>query len=213
MVKKNEENVIFNELPDCYGRKKNGHHCVNCKFDNSCKYYEASTKSIETEDRHWNTGLMFTHIGEREFSSDYIKNKIKSKSITFINKDGKYVDSEQINIDLITWALLYGAEYKKLAQALAYSLHPDVKNCSDIADILGISRQGLNKSLREMLNLDKKKVPDSKIKKLTGNELDIMNFYNNNKNMSIRQIASSLKKSKSYIFNVIKKLKKEEYIK
>ncbi len=196
----------YNQLPVCYGNKKNGRHCNECSFDKSCSYYESSEKSIETEDKKWFVNHMFCPIGTRDFSTSYIKNKIKTNSSKFVSKNGKYVDSEQINLELITWALLFGAENKKLAQAMAHSLNPEVKNCSDIADILGISRQRLNKALRDMLNIDKKKVPDSVFKKFTGLELEVYKHCFEN-GETVRSVAKQLGLSKDKIFRSRQSLK------
>ena len=203
--------------PLCFGHYIFGRQCI-CTDAWPCQYYTSMNKASRSRERHWAgyatvplidgmdwecppecAGTQYDDGGD----DDRHRNRVNSVRL----EDGTEVEPSDVNIKLMTACLALGIEKPHSAKALLLKLDPDVKSLQDMADIIGITKQGLQRRIATELGVGKRQFKENFLLSLSPREIQIFKLYFKDKR-SARKTAKMLGVSYQYVFKIIKKLKK-----
>ena len=197
--------------PTCWGRYVKGIEC-DCPYRQSCREYTFDKRGEKKMERRWQhkccsmlDGIDLpdpNHGGEElEAMADGIENDSK------VEGDA---DASALNLQTIVFIGWFALEQPNTARALLLRLMPDVRNLQDVADIMGITRQGVQKRIKEELGMGKRQYRTEEYLRLEGMELDVYRLCVKG-GLSLRETAKRLKVSHWTVAKIVKALDKKGF--
>jgi hypothetical protein len=188
--------------PKCFGHYISGRKCC-CEWAQACVMYTYDnigerSRTIRFQD--------FETVRFRE-GMDFVVEEDNSKSIN-VNIDGaEDFDVSDINLKLIMMMAWFAIEKPGAAKALVLKLDPRVKCLEDIAAILGISKQAVQRRVAYELGIGKRHFKEEKVLKLR--EIEVLVYQMHFKGgRSLRKTGAMIGISYESVRKIAKKLER-----
>lgn len=141
--------------PKCWGTFRRGDEC-DCPYAHACSLITYGEKADRLEEVKRKYYYEVPLDDSRDISPDETMDK--AEFFTTVKKAGETlaVGGSDINLDLICYMVYLALEQPATARAFVMRLRPGVKNLQDIADMLGVSRQAVQKRIAQELGIGKR---------------------------------------------------------
>lgn len=200
-----------NGVPTCWGRYVKGIEC-DCPHRQACREYTFDRRGERKMERRWQhkmcsllDGIDLPDPNSGEMELDAMADGLMDDS----HVDGD-ADASALNLRAIVFIGWFALEQPNTARALLLRLMPDVKNLQDVADIMGITRQGVQKRIKAELGMEKRNYKTEEYLRLEGMELDVYRLCVKG-GLSLREAAKRLKVSHWTVANILKSLDRKGF--
>lgn len=190
----------FGAYPKCFGHYISGRKCC-CEWAQACVMYTYDNIGERSRNVRFQD---FETVRFRE-GMDFVVEDDNSKSIN-VNIDGADdFDVSDINLKLIMMMVWLAIEKPGAAKALVLKLDPRVKCLEDIAAILGISKQAVQRRVAHELGIGKRHFKEEKVLKLSEREVLVYQLHFKG-GKSLRKTGASIGISYESVRKIAKKL-------
>ena len=193
--------------PKCWGEFVKGKTC-DCPYARSCREYTFDRKGERKCERRWEHKTLplldGMDIPNEKAAMGQLKSmfKIPATEIEF--------DPADLNMNLVVFFAWFAIEYPATVKALMLRLMPNVRNLQDIADLMGVTRQAVQKRIKSELGMEKRNYKVDEFMKMRGIELDVYRLCIRD-GCSRRSAAKQLGVSVTTVCNKLKSLEKKGF--
>jgi len=193
--------------PKCWGTFIKGREC-DCPHRVACREYTFDKRGERKSDRRWEHRTMplldGMDIPNEKAALAQLRTmfKIPNTEIEF--------DPADLNMNLIVFFSWFAIEYPATVKALLIRLMPNVRNLQDIADLMGVTRQAVQKRVKAELGMEKRNYKVEEFMKLRGIELDVYRLCIKD-GCSRRSAAKQLGISEGTVRNKLKSLERKGF--
>ena len=155
--------------PVCFGQFINGRRC-SCEWATACVFYtydQKGTKSRQTRWRDYETVPIIESMDWPDESGE------PSQMQSFKLPDGQLIEASSINLPIIQICVWMAIENPAAMRALMLKMNPDVKSLQDMADILKISKQAVQKRVAGELGIGKRQFKEQTLLQLSELEMKV----------------------------------------
>lgn len=187
--------------PVCFGQFINGRRC-SCEWATACVFYtydQKGTKSRQTRWRDYETVPIIESMDWPDESGE------PSQMQSFKLPDGQLIEASSINLPIIQVCVWMAIENPAAMRALMLKMDPDVRSLQDMADILKISKQAVQKRIAGELGIGKRQFKEQTLLQLSELELSVYKQCVNGK-ATARMSADSLGISHRQASLILRKL-------
>lgn len=174
-------------MPECYGQFISGRRC-DCDWSTSCKFYTFDHKGERSRQSRWDNYEAMPIIEDMEWADESSE---PSRMHKFKLPGGKTIEASAMHLPIIQVCVWLALEKPAAMRALMLKLDPDVKSLQDIADILKISKQAVQKRVAGELGIGKRRFKDSTLLQLSETEMRVYKMCVRN-GMNTRRAAKQL---------------------
>jgi len=155
--------------PVCFGQFINGRRC-SCEWATACVFYtydQKGTKSRQTRWRDYETVPIIESMDWPDESGE------PSQMQSFKLPDGQLIQASSINLPIIQICVWMAIENPAAMRALMLKMDPDVRSLQDMADILKISKQAVQKRIAGELGIGKRQFKEQTLLQLSELEMKV----------------------------------------
>lgn len=155
--------------PVCFGQFISGRKC-NCEWSVACVFYtydQKGTKSRQTRWRDYETMPIIEGMDWPDESGE------PSLMQSFRLPDGRMIEASSINLPIIQICVWMAIENPASMRALMLKMDPDVRSLQDMADILKISKQAVQKRVAGELGIGKRQFKEQTLLQLSEVEMKV----------------------------------------
>ena len=188
-------------IPECYGHYISGRHC-NCEWAVSCAYYTYD----EIGQRSRNVRFQDFETVPLSENMDFISEGTDGDRTIRVNIPGaEQIDLSEINLHVIKIMVWLALENPAAAKALMLKLDPNIKCLQDIACVLGVSKQAVQRRVASELGIGKRHFKEASLMQLNPKELKIFQLYFRT-NHTMREVSALMNLSCEAIRKIANKL-------
>jgi len=190
-------------IPVCYGNYLSGRRC-NCEWSVSCAYYtydEIGQRSRNIRFQDYETVPLVENM-------DFIADETGNERTIRVNLPGaEQIDLSEINLHVIKIMVWMALENPAAAKALMLKLDPQIKCLQDIACVLGVSKQAVQRRVAAELGIGKRHFKEASLMQLNPRELKIFQLYFRT-NHTLREVSAKMNVSCEAIRKIATKLRR-----
>ena len=193
--------------PKCWGMFVKGRAC-DCPYSRSCREFTFDRRGERKSERRWEHRMM-PFLDGMDIPNEKA-GLAQLKSMFKIPNEGVEFDPDDLNMSLIVFFSWFAIEYPATAKALLVKLMPEVRNLQDIADLMGVTRQAVQKRIKTELGIGKRNYKIEEMMNLRGLELDVYRLCIRD-GCSRRSAAKQLRISEGTVRNKLKSLERKGF--
>lgn len=205
--------ILPNGLPVCYGNFISGRRC-NCQYAQSCTFYTYDNKAERVRGTHFaeyetvplNENILSkTLLDERDFSVEDEEDGIVVKL-----ENGKKINIGNLAPGALKLLLWFTLENPSAMRAILLKMDSNVKCLQDIADIVGVSKQAIQKRIAAELGIGKHKKKETPVEKMTNRNYLIYKLIEQKPKATAEDILQILENSDDKIDEIIEKIQRDK---
>ncbi len=189
--------------PVCFGQFISGRRC-DCEWQTACVFYTYDERGTKSRQARWTHYETMPIIDDMDWPDESGEPTVMQ---SFKLPDGRTVEASSINLPIIQVCVWMAIENPAAMRALMIKMDPDVKSLQDIADILKISKQAVQKRVAGELGIGKRQFKESTLLQLNHVEMQVYKLCVLG-GMTTRKAADNIGNSAQNVQAILRKLRR-----
>lgn len=206
--------ILPNGLPVCYGNFISGRRC-NCQYAQSCTFYTYDNKAERVRGTHF-SAYETVPLNENILSKTIIEDKDftledDSDGIIVRLKNGEKINIGNLAPNALKLLLWFTLENPSSMRAMLLKMDSKVKCLQDIADIIGVSKQAIQKRIATELGIGtKNKKKENPADKMTNKNYLVYKLLEKKPNAKPEDILKIIETPNNEIDEIIDELQRKK---
>lgn len=198
--------------PKCYGHLISGRKCL-CQYYVSCREYTFSNIGERKQDIHYQNFETVPLIDNMDWTSDdkALSSMVSTGQEYYVMPNGIRIAASDVNLPLIKVCVMMALEKPRVMRAFMMRLDPRIRSMQDIANVMHVSKQAIQKRIVTELGIGKKTIKEESLAKL-GPDGGMVYHSLVRERKSLRLTAAELHLPMSRVRKIADQLKKMGFV-